>query len=134
MTHQAWSINFLAQKNLHAIGLLHDAQKFNPFGDFVLSKQQKEIKINGVIIDQLKNYLIDLVVYGENRACEKCTIFEKIWNEFESKKYILRGFPTKSSNKDLSLNRCAVESIGFVPEKFNYGETTPGKPNDCTGP
>lgn len=36
--------------------------------------------------------------------------------------------------KVVSLNRCAVESSGFLPEKFKIGNPTPGKANDCTGP
>lgn len=78
--------NFLAQKNVHAIGLLHDGQKLNSFSDFTLSKQKREIKISNAIIEQLKLYLVDLVVYGEQRACGKCAVFEKIKDEFAMKK------------------------------------------------
>lgn len=81
----------------------------------------------------MKNYLIDLVVFAENKACDKCTIFEKIKDDFASKKYILREFPT-NSKKDISLNRCAVESSGFLPEKFKFGNPSPGNINDCSGP
>lgn len=126
--------NFLANKDLRAIGLLYDKKKINTFSDFSLSKKQQNIKINDAIIDQLKNHLIDLVVYGENKACDKCKLFERINDEFALKKFILREFPTNKVKKDMSLNRCAVESTGFLPEKFKLGDPSPGKPNDCTGP
>lgn len=77
--------HFLGNKDLRAIGLLHDKKGLNTFSDFILSKKQPNIKINGVIIEQLKNHLVDLVVYGENQACEKCKIFEKINEEFSLK-------------------------------------------------
>lgn len=69
--------SFLSHKEFHAIGLLHDKIKINSFSDFTLSKKQPNIKINDAIITQLKNYLVDLVVYGENSVCDKCGIFEK---------------------------------------------------------
>lgn len=126
--------NFLANKDLRAIGLLHDMKKINAFNDFVLSKKQPNIKINDDIFTQLKNYLIDLVVFGDSKACDKCKLFERINDEFALKNYILREFPTNAAKKDISLNRCAVESSGFLPEKFKLGILTPGKSNDCTGP
>lgn len=122
--------SFFAKKDLRAIGLLYDKEKTNSFKDFTLPK--KNSKINDAIIDQMKKYLIDLVVFGEKKSCDKCKIFERINHEFTAKKYILREFP--NSNKDISLNRCAVESTGFLPEKFKLGNPTPGKENDCTGP
>lgn len=125
---------FFINKNLRAIGLLHDEKKLNSFSDFTLSKKQPSIKISDAIFVQLKNYLIDLVVYGENKACATCKLFEKINDEFALKKYILREFPINSEKNRITLNRCAAESAGFLPEKFKLGNPTPSKPNDCTGP
>lgn len=101
--------SFTIKKNIRAIGLLYDKKQFNPFSDFVLTKKQPNIKITEEILVQLKNYLIDLVVFAENKACDKSTIFEKIKDDFVFKKYILREFPS-NSKKDISLNRCAIES------------------------
>lgn len=106
----------------------------NPFKTFTLSKVQPNIKINGEILGELKKYLIDVVVYGENKACEKCNLFEDINEEFDSKKYILREFPTNFAKNDISLNRCTIQSSGFLPEIFKIGNPTPGKINDCNGP
>lgn len=122
--------NFLMGKNVRAIGLLHDERKNNPFDKFKLSKKQPSIKIDDEILEQLKEYLEDLVVYGESNSCSKCEIFEKIKNEF-SQKYILRDFTMKT---DITLNRCTVQSSGFLPERFKLGKPTPGEMNDCTGP
>lgn len=128
------AVGFFANKDVHAIGLLHDKRKLNPFSDFVLSKKQPSIKINEGILAQLKDHLIDLVVYGDAEVCQECKLFEKINNEFVTKKYILREFPKNAAQEDISLNRCAVESHGFIPEKFKLGNPTPGKHNDCSGP
>lgn len=126
--------NFIVKKELRAFGLLHDEKQINAFSDFSLSKKVPSIKITDESIEQLKKYLIDLVVYGEKNVCDQCKLFEKMNHEFASKKYILRDFPMNSAKKDISLNRCAVESTGFLPEKFKIGNPTPGKSNDCTGP
>lgn len=115
----------------NAIGLLYDSKQINPFKKFVLSDKQTNIKITEEILEQLTEYLIDLVVFGENKTCAQCKLFEKINDEFALKKYLL---PTTPANKDISLNRCGIESTGFLPEKFKLGKHTPGKPNDCTGP
>lgn len=106
----------------------------NSFKKFALSKTQPNIKINREILEELKSYLIDLVVYGEDKACTRYSLFEEINSEFASKEYILREFPTNSAKEDISMNRCAIESSGFLPEKFKLEYPTPGKPNDCTGP
>lgn len=124
--------NFLTSDKLSAIGLLY-AEK-NPFNDFKLSEKKTYLLIDNVIMDILKKNLVDLVVYGERAACDKCELFEIIHNDFSAKKYTLREFPTNKEKKDISLNRCAIEGIGFIPEKFKIGVPTPGKRNDCTGP
>lgn len=122
--------NLFGQKEVRAIGLLYD--KNNAFSNFILTKKTPNIKIDDGVINELRNYLVDLVVYGDN-ACEKCSLFEKINNDFASKKYILREFPN-SEKKIISLNRCAIETHGFLSEKFKLGNPTPGQPNDCSGP
>lgn len=90
--------NLFGQKEVRAIGLLHD--KNNAFSNIILSKKTPNIKIDDGITNQLRNYLVGLVVYGDN-ACEKCSLFEKINDDFASKKYILREFP--NSEKKLYL-------------------------------
>lgn len=117
--------SFFAKGDLRAIGLLHDKEKLNSFKDFTLSKKTPSLKINDEIVEQLKKYLIDLVV-----LYEKCKLFERINDEFTLKKYILREFP---SNFGKTLNRCAIETNGFLAEKFKLGDPTPGQPNDCKG-
>lgn len=70
--------NFLANKDIRAIGLLHDEKKVNAFTDFVLTKKQPFIKINDDIIKQLKEHSIDLVVYSRDKTCDKCALFPTI--------------------------------------------------------
>lgn len=128
--------NFLVNgnKGLSAIGLLFDSEKLNPFDDIVLTKNKNFIKIDDKIIELLKKYLVDIVVYGERKECDKCALFEIIHNDFANKKYTLREIPTNMAKSDITLNRCALEAIGFLPEKFKLGKPTPSAENDCSGP
>lgn len=50
------------------------------------------------------------------------------------KKYVLREVKSNLEFNDISLNRCAIENSGFLPEMFKLGNPTPGEDNDCTGP
>lgn len=126
--------NFLINTNneIHDIGLLYD--KLNSFKEFVLTQKQQYIAINERIAEILNKYLVDLVVYGEKVPCSKCELIEKIHSDFTTKKYMLRELQTNSKGKDISLNRCSIESVGFLPEKFKLGNPSPGSPNDCSGP
>lgn len=90
--------------------------------------------INDKIKGLLTQSLVDLVVYGENEACNKCKLIEEIRSDFTNKKYTLREPIKNIDNNDVSINRCALESYGFLPEKFKLGNPTPGKENDCSGP
>lgn len=122
--------NFLENENtnLYAIGILY---KYNdPMSSIQLNKK------NTIFIDEnlkefLVNNLIDLVVYSEKCDRDRCKIFEDFHSGFTNKKYTLREFKFKST--DISLNRCTVETDGFIPEKFKIGKPTPGLENDCSG-
>lgn len=124
--------NFLDNRDIRAIGLIYDMN--NPFTEFALTKKQSFIKITEPIIEKLKKYLIDLVIYAPKKECDKCELFEIIHEEFASQDYTLREFVMNKDKSDISLNRCAVESAGFLPNKFKLGNPTPGKENDCSGP
>lgn len=67
-------------------------------------------------------------------SSDKCRLFETIDTDFVNKKYTLREFPNNIEKADISLNRCAHEGLGFLPEKFKLGNPTPGGENDCMGP
>lgn len=129
--------NFLlnAQKEIRAIGLLYE--RSNPFKDFVLSDKTRVIKLDENLIKILKKNLIDLFVYGgdsDRSRCDKCELIERIHSDYIGRKYVLREIETNTANRDVSLNRCAMEKFGFLPEMFKLGDPTPGKENDCTGP
>lgn len=128
--------NFMTttNKDLRAFGLLYGTN--NAFQDFVLDKKQPFIKISDSIIDQLKKHLIDLVIYAPEKECEcnKCDVFEIVHEEFLSKDYTLHEIVMNAEKSDISLNRCTVESEGFLPQKFKLGNPTPSSENDCTGP
>lgn len=125
--------SFLVNENeLSAIGLLYGEK--NPFNEFKLTEKIREIVIDDKLKDILKKSLVDLVVYGERKACDKCEFFEVIHDDFANKKYTLRDFSKNIENSVISLNRCALERYGFLPEKFKLGSLSPGKENDCSGP
>lgn len=65
-------------------GLKNKLNAFSVVVNFTISKKTPNIKIDDGIINQLRNYLVELVVYGDN-VCEKCSLFEKINNDFTSK-------------------------------------------------
>lgn len=128
--------NFLVNgnKDLNAIAILYDSEKLNPFEEITLTKKNTYIRIDDKITELLKKYTVDMVVYGQTKECDKCKLFEIIHQGFSNKKYTLREFPENANKQDISLNRCAFESTGFVPEKFKIGTPTPGRKNDCNGP
>lgn len=135
---QSWNVksnlmsitNFLDNgiEDIYAIGILYKK-------DDAMSSIQLEKNKNTIIIDEklnvfLKNNLIDLLVYSEKCDRDRCNIFEELQPAFAKKKYTLREFNFKN---DISLNRCTIETDGFIPEKFRIGKPTPGFENDCSG-
>lgn len=124
--------NFLVNgnRNLYAIGILF--KRNDAMSSIQLEKNKNTILINDSLIEYLKVYLVDLVVYSEKHDSDRCNIFEELHAPFAQKKYAIREFSFKDG-KDLSLNRCTVETEGFIPEKFKLGNPTPGSDNDCSG-
>lgn len=120
------------KSDLRAIGLLYN--EGNPFGDIILSDRANLLPINDKIIGILTEYLIDLVVFAGKTPCDKCELIEKIHNDFSRRKYVLREVQFNDADDEISLNRCAIENSGFLPEMFRLGKPTPGAENDCTGP
>ena len=124
--------SFFTNQRLSAIGLLYGEKQ--PFNEIKLTEKKTEIVLNENIIDILKKSLVDMIVFGSKDSCDKCKAFEIIHEDFANKKYALREFPQNIQNEDISLNRCALEGLGFLPEKFKLGKPTPGENNDCMGP
>lgn len=122
--------NFLINENanLNAIGVLY--KKNDAISTIQLEKNKNSIPLDDQLIEFLKENLIDLVIYSEKFGPDKCNIFEVLHAPFAQKKHVLREFDLK---QDLSLNRCTIETDGFIPEKFKLGKPTPGTENDCAG-
>lgn len=121
------------RSELRAFALLYE--KDNSFREIALNEKTKVLPINDKLVELLKKYLIDLVVYtGDKGTCDKCELIERIYSEYGQRKYVLRETKSNLANNDISLNRCASENIGFLPEMFKLGNPTPGAENDCTGP
>lgn len=124
--------NFLENSNtdIYAIGILY--KKNDPMSSIQLEKNKNTIVIDDKLKEFLKNNLIDLVCYSEKCDRDRCNIFGELYPAFAQKKYALREFKFKKGT-DISLNRCTIESDGFIPEKFKIGKPTPGLENDCSG-
>lgn len=124
--------NFISNgnRNLNAIGLLYD--RGNSFSEITLTADKNFIRIDANILEILKKYMVDMVVYTKLHDRDRCNIFEEINADLANKKYALREF-TSTPGRDITLNRCALELTGFLPEKFKIGKATPGSDNDCTG-
>lgn len=118
---------FVSGNKLSAIGLLQGEKE--TFNDFKLTEKKPELRIDDKLIEILKKYLVDLVIYAGEKTCDKCALFEILHEDFSNKKYTLREFVTNRGENDISLNRCALEGIRFLPDKFKIGFPTPGKKN-----
>lgn len=120
----AFVTNFMLNdnSNLQAIGLLYS--RGNSLPSIALTKKKNYMLLDDTIIQILKEHLVDLVVYGKKIDQNRCNIYEEIYPGFLNRKYTLREFDTKEGD-DYSLNRCALEGLGFLPEKFKLGKPTP---------
>lgn len=123
--------NFIVNgnKNINAIALLYGPHE--TFADIKLTKQINHIPLQGRVKALVQKHLVDLVVYSKMYDSNRCDIYEELCPEFVNRKYVLREF--NAPDKDYTLNRCALESLGFRPEKFKIGRPTPGSDNDCDG-
>lgn len=125
--------NFLVNDTeIRAIALLYD--EVNNVKELALTEKAKVLPVDENVARILKRYMIDLVVLAVKAPCDKCAFIEKLYDDFMGKKYILREIRANAANNDISLNRCTIESNGFLPEAFKLGSPTPGEENDCTGP
>ena len=120
--------NFLANgnRNLYAIGVLF--KRNYAMSSIHLEENKNTILLDDSLIEFLKVYLVD----SEKHDSDRCNIFEELHAPFAQNKYAIREFSFKDG-KDLSLNRCTIETEGFIPEKFKLGNPTPGSDNDCSG-
>lgn len=126
--------SFLTNVNpeMRAIALLYDEK--NSFGDISLTEKDNLLPISETIINTLKQYLVDLVVFAGNVPCDKSDLIEKIYSDFGQRKYVLREVKFNVADDEISLNRCTIANDGFLPEMFKLGNPTPGAENDCNGP
>lgn len=124
--------NFLknGRKSLNAIGLIYGFNE--PFQKIKIEGKDHVLKVNDDIKKILKDSLVDLVVYTKLCPVNMCNIYQEIYPEFANRKYVLREFPSTIEN-DITLNRCAFEINGFLPEKIKLGQRSPNAENDCSG-
>lgn len=115
---------------ISAVALIYG--KRSNFPDISLSKSHRFLPLQGKIKETVQEHLVDLVVYGRRANADRCEMFEEWVPQFQNRRYVLRDYDTQS-NEDRSLNRCSVETKGFVPNSFKLGIPTPGTENDCTG-
>lgn len=125
--------NFLLNGDNAPKGIVLLYKEGERFWDIRLTHDRTFIPITDEILNVIRENLHDMVVYAERAAAEKCSIFEEIQPQFIDRDYMLREFDISFDERDNSLNRCTVETICCVPEKFKVGKRTPGAENDCTG-
>lgn len=122
--------NFMlgGNKYLQAIALLYGPGE--SLQEIALTEKRQYIDLTNDYETLVKNHLVDLVVYGRRAPRDRCDIFENLYPQFSGKRYALRDFDVEGRS-DYSLNRCAVETDGFLPQKFKVANPTPGRQNDC---
>lgn len=118
-------------KYIHAIALLYSSKSIS--SQLTLSQSTPFIKIDKEIKALIQSHLVDMVVYARKAAFDNCELFLDLYADFADRKYVLREIDDDNEQIDYTLNRCAVETDGFLPEKFKLGKPTPGEQNDCTG-
>lgn len=125
-------MNFIGNgnRNLKAIVLIYN--KNHAFNEFTIKKGEPRIKITNDMKATIREYIVDMVVYGRQAQNDKCQLFEDIYPDFINRKYALREYD-QENKEDLSLNHCSLDGAAFAPEKFRLGKKTPGTENDCTG-
>lgn len=118
-------------KDLQAIAVLYNKRSSLP--EFTISKSQVFIQLNEELKNIIKDNLVDLVVYGRRAPYDSCELFLDLYPGYANRKYVLREFDLAKKQRDITLNRCTLETNGFLPEKYKLGDSTPGRENDCTG-
>ena len=87
--------NFLVNgnRNLYAIVVLF--KRNDAMSSIHLEENKNTILIDDSLIEFLKVYLVDLVVYSEKHDSDRCNIFEELHAPFAQKKYSIREFSFK---------------------------------------
>lgn len=98
-----------------------------------LTAKQPFIKLNDHYKDLIRANIVDMIVYRRKAAFDSCKLFSDLIPDYENRKYVLREIDDDDNNIDYTLNWCALETDGFVAEKFKLGMPTPAKENDCSG-
>lgn len=124
--------NFLknGNHNIAAIALIYG--KGNALESIALTQSRPFIKVHKSMKTILKEHVKDIVVYARGAPFDKCGFFEELHPDFVDKKYVLREFDIYNKS-DFSLNRCTLQTLGFLPESFKVGNPTPNAENDCSG-
>lgn len=124
-------LNTGASKKLYAVAILYKEK--DPLSQFVLTQKKPRIPLNPALKEIIKTNLVDLLVYGQKAPYDNCNLFLDLKPDYTNRKYVLREFDNKAKSIDYSLNRCTIDTRGFVPEQFKLGRITPAAENDCTG-
>ena len=96
----------------------------------LMVKHRPDISLdNPDLMEQLRDALVDLVVYGRHAKTDGCNVFEELFPGFVGEHYLLREYDL--NNGDLSLSRCTVETESFRPRSFQLSPQTPLARNIC---
>lgn len=117
-------------KDLQAIAVLYSK---GSLPQFTISPSQTFITLNEELKNVIKDNIVDLIVYGRRAPYDSCELFLDLYPDYTNRKYVLREFDIAKKQREITLNRCTLETCGFLPEKFKLGNPTPGGENDCSG-
>lgn len=113
------------------LALLYKPEGFK-FFTTKLTNTKSSIKIdNDYKKSLIRDYIRDLVVYGNHAHATRCNIFEEIYPDFKDKDYMIR-YINIGFGIELSINRCTASINPFIPEAFKFGKPTPSDKNDCS--
>ncbi len=98
--------------------------------------EKPSVVVTTAVLETMKQYLVDMVVYGRKAPTDRCTIFEDLHEEwrrppYQPARYILRDWD-KTNFPDRSLSRCTDSKDTFQPRHFKLSRPTPAAENDCT--
>ncbi len=80
------------------------------------------VPVTPTVLETMKKYLVDMIVYGRKAPTDRCTIFEDLHTEWQKElcqpsRYILHDWDKKNF-PDRSLSHCTDSRYSFQPRHF----------------
>lgn len=123
----------------YAILLINAASNRRTTNSFKLNRNAagerfEERSLTPEEINMLKQFVVDMVVYGRRTPVTSCDVFDTLWpDKYKTDpefSYILRDWDA-SRTTDFSINRCSSLDEPFQAKSFKYCPPSPGQINNC---